>query len=224
MLIEDFNKIQHCFGFHAGIHGMNEYIHSVVLVLLIPKDGAYHFVLQKRCKKIKQPGELCFPGGKTTGSDESLLNTALRETKEEMGIADDRIQIIGRLDTVITPMGAAIDAFIGIAHVALEDFCPNPNEVEQIVTIPLSFFIENPPERHSVQIKIHPNNIDPKTGRETVLLPSEQLGLPEKYRKSWDGFHYGVLVYKHEKALVWGITARFISDVVARIVPCLNNK
>lgn len=41
------------------------------------------------------------------------------------------------------------------------------------------------PEKHSVQIKIHPSYTDKKTGEEIVLLPSEQLGLPDRYTKPW---------------------------------------
>jgi len=56
-----------------------------VLVLLVPINGEYHFVLQKRCTNIRQGGEICFPGGKVDENDETLEKVAIRETTKEMG-------------------------------------------------------------------------------------------------------------------------------------------
>ena len=58
-----------------------------VMVLLYPKDGHPHLILNKRTDKVEHhKGEISFPGGAQDPQDKSFLDTALRETEEEMGI------------------------------------------------------------------------------------------------------------------------------------------
>ncbi len=217
MNIKDFQKLQELIGFTSEINGRDEYFRSVVLVLLVPIDGEYHFVFQKRCQTIRQGGELCFPGGRIDASDGSLEETAIRETTEEMGIPKEKIQIIGRLDTIVAPMGAIIDAFVGIAEIDVKDIVINPKEVECIITLPISYFMEHEPEMYSAEVHVSPTHHDKETGQEVILLPSEELGLPDTYRKPWGGFRYRVLVYKLRDQILWGITARLVEDLIWRI-------
>ncbi len=203
---------------HPGIQGKEEYFNSVVLLLLIPVDDEYHFVFQKRCPDIRQGGEICLPGGKyDPEKDLSLEMTAIRETSEELGIPGNMMRIIGRLDTVIAPMGATVDVFVGTSDVLLEEFKINTEEVEKVFSIPVSWFEQNSPEEYQVMLKVFPSYIDETTQQEIILLPSEALGLPEQYRKPWGGFKHKVFVYKTSEGIIWGITARVILDFVRRI-------
>ncbi len=217
MNIEEFRKLQEQIGYRAEINGWEEYFRSVVLVLLIPIDGTYHFVFQKRSRTIRQGGELCFPGGRIDKSDQSLEQTALRETTEELGIPADQIEIIGRLNTIVAPMGTIVDAFVGIADIRKEDIRINPKEVERILTLPVSYFIEHQPERYGAEVHVSPTHTDQETGQEVILLPAEELGLPDTYKKPWGGFQYSVLVYQLEGEILWGITARLVDDFIHRI-------
>jgi len=131
MSIDDFEKIKEQLGFEEGIHGKEEYFNSVVLVLLIPVDGEYHFVFEKRAATIRQGGEICFPGGKIDEADTSLEQVALRETYEEMGIPAEKIEIIGRINTLVAPMGVTVDVFVGIADISLDELTVNVQEVER---------------------------------------------------------------------------------------------
>ncbi len=217
MNIEDFKRLQEQIGYHAKISQSEEYFRSVVLVLLIPIDGAYHFVFQKRCKNIRQGGELCFPGGRIDETDLSLEETAIRETTEELGIPGDKIEIIGRLNTIVAPMGAIIDAFVGIAEVSEDEIIPNPREVEKVITLPVSYFMEHDPDRYSAEVHVSPTHVDKETGEELILLPAQELGLPDTYQKPWGGFRYSILVYKLQDENLWGITARLVHDFITRI-------
>lgn len=217
MLKDDFDRLRNKFEFDECIHGKEEYFNSVVLVLLILIDNEYHFVFQKRSKNIRQGGEICFPGGKIDKRDKTLQDVAIRETKEELGIPENKIQIIGRLDTIVAPMGVTVDAFIGITEIRCNDLIINHDEVDKIITIPIDYFIKNEPEKYSVQIKMHPSYIDNKTNEEVILLPSEKLGLPDVYKGPWGNFKYGVYVYKTEDEVIWGITARLILDFICKI-------
>ncbi len=217
MNIEDFRRLREQIGYTAEISQREEYFRSVVLVLLIPVNGVYHFVFQKRCRNIRQGGELCFPGGRIDETDLSLQDTALRETTEELGIPKDKIEIIGRLNTIVAPMGAIIDAFVGIADVSEKDILPNPKEVEKIITLPVSYFMEHEPERYSAEVHVSPTHLDHETGEEAILLPAHELGLPDTYRKPWGGFRYSILVYKLPDEILWGFTARLVNDFITRI-------
>ena len=201
-----------------GINGREDYMNSAVLVLLMKMDGAYHFVFQKRNPNIRQGGEICFPGGKYDQAlDRNTLETALRETREEMGILTENINIIGALDMIIAPMGAIVEPFLGITdQVTLKDFHLNRDEVEKIFMLPFSFFKYNKPEIYKTKIKVHPSYRD-ENGDEVVLFPSKELGLGENYTKPWGRSENTIYVYKTKEGVIWGLTARIIYDVVKRL-------
>jgi len=199
-----------------GMRIRETYVRTAVLVMLFFSGGEYHFVFQKRAPGIRQNGEIGFPGGVCHPDDQSSLQTALRETVEEMGIAADRIQVLGALDTLIAPMGAVGDAYVGIADIgSLAELRPNADEVAEVFSVPVSFFERHEPERYETVLKVHPVWKDEETGEETVLFPARELGLPERYAKPWGGMKHSIYVYRVDGRMIWGITARFIRDVVA---------
>ena len=201
-----------------GINGKEEYFNSAVIVLLMLVNEEYHFVFQKRAANIRQAGEICFPGGKFDPAiDASFRDTAIRETVEELGVAADKISIIGNLDTVVATMGATVDAFLGILDLcSLDDLHLNYHEVERVFTIPVSFFEHNEPEVYKVNITVHPSYVN-QVGEEVTIFPAKELGLPELYTKPWGNVMSNVFVYRVEGVTIWGITARFIRDVVAKL-------
>lgn len=217
MNIDSFNQIKQSIGYNEGLHEYEEYFNSVILVLMIPIDGEYHLVFQKRNSKIRQGGEVCFPGGKVDENDKSLEQVAIRETNEEMGIPKDKIEIIGKLKTMITPNGVRVDSFVGIADVKVEEIRINPSEVESFFTLPISYFINTEPERYSAQVKISPSYIDKETGEEIVTFPADKLGIPERYAKPWGDYRYGIYVYQTDYGVIWGITSRIIYDFIHRL-------
>lgn len=198
-----------------GIQGRGEYPASVVMVLLTEIDGAYHFVLEERNAKIRQGGEVCFPGGMfDETSDKSPRETALRETSEELGLPGEKIEIIGRLDTLVAAMGAVIEIFVGVMHADIQSLNINRHEVEKIFTIPVSYFIATEPEIHKILIRLLSSETDPETGNEIIYLPVRELGLPERYLDLWGNFKQNVYVFKTAEGTVWGLTARIIMDFI----------
>lgn len=218
MKIEQLTNLKNVLPVIPGIQGKQEYFNSVVLVLLMPIAGEYHFVFQKRCSKIRQGGEICFPGGKhEKENDGTLERTAIRETVEEMGIPIEKINIIGQLDTIVAPMGATVDVFIGVTTLSVEKMKFNQEEVETVFSIPISYFEKYEIEQYQVMIKVHPSYIDGKNNQEIVLFPAKELNLPEKYHTPWGEFKYGVFVFKTDFGIIWGITSRIIYEIINKL-------
>jgi 8-oxo-dGTP pyrophosphatase MutT (NUDIX family) len=100
-------------------------------------------------------GEIAFPGGKISNEDNDLLDTAIRETREETGIIVEREKIIGQLERVTTlNSGFTILPFICILD-KIENLTPN-SEVEEFLEIPLVPFLQtlandSDPEHNSIQ-------------------------------------------------------------------------
>jgi len=198
-----------------GIHGRGEYPTSVVMVLLTEIDGEYYFVLEERNADIRQGGEVCFPGGMfDEATDLSPRETAVRETSEELGLQPEKIEIIGRLDTLVVAMGAVIEVFVGVMHADIASLEINRDEVEKIFIMPVSYFMEKKPEMHKVLIRLFSSDIDIKTNEEIVYLPVRELGLPERYLDPWGNFKQNVYVFKTADGIIWGLTAKIIMDFV----------
>jgi 8-oxo-dGTP pyrophosphatase MutT (NUDIX family) len=114
-----------------------------VLVPLFEADGAPHLLLTKRTDAVEHhKGQISFPGGGEEPGDADLLATALRESYEELGLPPHSVEVWGRLDEVETVVsGFAITPFVGRIPrpVGLR---PNPNEIDEIVTVPLATFLD----------------------------------------------------------------------------------
>ena len=97
--------------------------------------------MQKRSANVRQGGEIGFPGGMFDPiTDKNPKDTAVRETIEEMGIARDKIEIIGRTDTVISITGSIVEGFVGFTEI--EDlYAKNKSEGSRKGTCSPSFLL-----------------------------------------------------------------------------------
>ncbi len=207
------NEIKQKLPLTPDISGREEYFNSVVLLLLVPVNGELHIVFEKRANNIPQAGEICLPGGKQE-KNEDKKSTALRETEEELGIPKNKIKILGEQNTLIAPLGVIIDVVVGYTDFPLEKIIINQAEVEKCFTVPLSFFQLTEPEEYKVMIKVHPTYVDEITNEEVVLLPWQELGVPEKYSHPWGKLSNKIFVYKTQGEVIWGITARIVRDFI----------
>ncbi|MFX0187125.1 MAG: NUDIX hydrolase [Candidatus Hodarchaeota archaeon] len=121
----------------------DSFIKSAIVFLIISyKDKPYDLVLIQRTHRDrdKHAGEMSFPGGLFDSQlDKSYKDTALRETEEELGIAREKIKLIGCLDDHITPKKFIITPFVGYID-EHQEMIKNEDEVQQIIKIPISFF------------------------------------------------------------------------------------
>ncbi|WP_424928777.1 CoA pyrophosphatase [Amaricoccus tamworthensis] len=112
-----------------------------VLVPLTQRGSELNMVLTRRTMGLRHhPGQVSFPGGKQEHDDQSPMDTALRETEEEIGLAREKVEILGRFDGHETVTGFMVTPFVGIVH---GDFKPVPDrsEVESVFEVPLSFVL-----------------------------------------------------------------------------------
>lgn len=113
---------------------------SAVLVPVFEKDGEDYLLFTKRNQKVRHhKGEICFPGGTYDKRDHFLLNTALRETEEEIGLKAEDVLILGELDDLITPTYFRINPFVARIPYPYP-FQMNEKEIESLIEIPLAHF------------------------------------------------------------------------------------
>jgi 8-oxo-dGTP pyrophosphatase MutT (NUDIX family) len=108
--------------------------------VLVPMHGwPKHpgLVLTERRSDLKRhAGEISFPGGRRDG-DEELIETALREAEEEIGLAADNVEIVGALPPIGTFVtNYRITPFVGLIEEGMR-FEPNPTEVESVLVASL---------------------------------------------------------------------------------------
>jgi len=204
----------------SEILGKDKYFNSAVLVPFVEIENKYHLLFEKRSNNIRQGGEVSFPGGEfDPKKDQSLRQTALRETSEELGIPPESIKIIGKIGTLVAPMGVTVDPFVGVLSVQnLNELSIDKNEVEKIFSVPIKQFISQKPDEYTVKLEVHPSYID-KNGNEVELLPVQKLGLPSKYSKPWKNGIHRILVYNSFEEVIWGITAEIVHELCRIIHP-----
>ncbi len=115
---------------------------AAVLCGLVERDGGLHVVLTRRAAHLNQhAGQIAFPGGKVDEIDPSPLATALREASEEIGLGEDRVEIIGTLDPYQTSTGFRVTPFVGVIDPRWRAL-PDPDEVEEVFETPLDFLMD----------------------------------------------------------------------------------
>jgi len=115
---------------------------SAVLVPLVAAPDGMQLLLTRRTDTVEtHKGHIAFPGGMADEEDADRIETALRETREELGIDSHAIEVVGLLDDFATPTGFIITPVVGVFHV-LPQLFPNVAEVAEVFLVPLSFFLD----------------------------------------------------------------------------------
>ncbi len=203
---------------NCSIIGKDLYINSAVLIPIIVIDKTEFVLFQKRSTTVRQPGEVSFPGGHFDSRfDNDFLSTATRETCEELGIEKDKISVLGKIGTLVAPMGVIVEAYLGILNInSLDVLKIDHKEVDRIFVIPLEYFISNKPDEYFTRLELHPF-MTKEDGEKVELLPVKELGLPEKYSIPWTNGKHRVLVYRTSEEVIWGITAELIFELSTKL-------
>ncbi len=115
---------------------------AAVLLLVVnhPADPTVVFT-QRTAHLADHAGQISFPGGRVEESDATPEHTALREAEEEIGIARDKVELLGRLPEYHTGTGYRVTPIVGWAEPPLT-YRPDPHEVADVFEVPLAFLLD----------------------------------------------------------------------------------
>ncbi|NTS77631.1 CoA pyrophosphatase [Catenovulum sp. SM1970] len=136
------------------------------------------------------PGQISFPGGKFDENlDNQLLDTALRESDEEIGIKANQQQLITQLHTFNTLTGFSIEPYLTYVQPNVDSLVLNEQEVEKPIFLPLKHLI------------------------------FEQELLVKNIKRTFKGRHFSFDVYfmPFQGQLIWGATAGILIDLCTRL-------
>ena len=158
---------------------------AAVLIPILKEQGEWKLLFIKRTRHPddRHSGQVAFPGGRADAADRSLLDTALREAREEIGTDPDEIEILGQSCSITTVTNYKISPFVGILP------WPYPlslsqDEVEKTFTIPLDWLN------------------DPRNRRQKSW---QSRSLP--------GIDLPVIFFnEYEGEVLWGATAQIVVD------------
>lgn len=160
---------------------------AAVLVPLVRRPAGLTVLLTRRTDHLNDhAGQVSFPGGRTDPEDADAVATALREAHEEVGIAPDEVEVIGRLPTYTTVTAYKVTPVVGLLDppraLALDPF-----EVAEVFEVPLAFLMD--PAHH----RRHAFELD-GLARQFISMPWGQDARGEPY-------------------FVWGATAAMLRNL-----------
>ncbi|MBU5468478.1 CoA pyrophosphatase [Virgibacillus sp. MSJ-26] len=176
-----------------------------VLLPLIEMQEETHILFEVRSMNLRtQPGDICFPGGKVDEGDRNTAYTAIRETSEELRIPKVDVYDVFPLDYMVSDFGRIIYPYIGRLK-DIEKVTPNKDEVAEIFTVPLSFFLNTKPKKYKVNYEVLPED----------NFPYDLIMGGENY--DWRTHQLDELFYEYNGKVIWGLTAKILTHFVSLI-------
>ena len=172
-------------------------IHTPSAAILIPivrdKDEPA-LLMEVRSLNVLQPGEVCFPGGHIEAG-ENCIDTALRETYEELGILPSSVNVLQRMEPEwhkakmsVYPVLAEIDPF------EPERLLLRQEEVSEVFTMPIAWLLSHEPAVYDIS--------DPESEKLPVIL--------RKYLRNYKRGNDTTFYWAYEQYGIWGLTARLL--------------
>jgi 8-oxo-dGTP pyrophosphatase MutT (NUDIX family) len=175
----------------AGERRFNERepTHAAVLVPLVERDELTVLLTQRTDHLSDHPGQISFPGGRAEPEDPDATATALREAREEIGLASAHVDVLGALPIYTTGTGFIVTPVVALVRPGFE-LQADPFEVAEVFEVPLAFLM-NPAHhrRHAVEIG--------GVRREFLSMP-------------WQGFDSEG---RPRRYFVWGATAGMLRNL-----------
>lgn len=178
------------------IDNAGEYLPSAVIVPLVEEQGELSVLFEVRAQTLnRQPGEICFPGGRIE-LGESPQAAAVRETTEELAVRQEDVQVLGSLPVIVSPIGVVLFPYVGIVSGKVQ---PNKQEVAKCFTVPLNYLLTTEPIVGHMELATRP------------LLDIPPDILPENYSSNWKSrASYPIWFYRYEEYVIWGLTGRVL--------------
>lgn len=119
---------------------------EAAVLMPITRGESPELVLTLRASGLStHGGEVAFPGGRRDPEDANLMQTALREAEEEVGLAPGIVEVVGPLSSLISVHGIHVTPYVGIVPDYVE-YRPNDAEIASVFSVPLEFFCQDPRE------------------------------------------------------------------------------
>lgn len=132
-------------------------------------------------------GQVAFPGGKREEQDADLLETALRESREEIALPPERVELLGRLSDVISLHGIRVTPYVGLIPPDLP-LVPDLTELDAIFEVPLLHFLQ-----------------DRRTHTDVIRVEGRDYYVPS----------YRFPDSKGEEHVIWGLSAMMLVELLA---------
>lgn len=182
------------------IDNAGEFLQSAVILPLVEENGELSVLFEVRAETLnRQPGEICFPGGRIEPA-ETPLDAAIRETSEELTLSRQCVRVLGPLPIVTSPIGVMLFPYVGLLSNGC-DILPSKQEVAECFTVPLASLLQIEPIIGKMELATRP----------VGDIPAGVL--PEDYSLDWKRRHvYPVWFYRYENRMIWGLTGRVLAN------------
>ncbi|PHQ68756.1 MAG: CoA pyrophosphatase [Sneathiella sp.] len=115
---------------------------AAVLVPIVMRDEGMTVLLTRRASHLaKHPGQISFPGGRAEEADQNAVETALRESEEEISLQPHLVEVIGALNTYITVTRYSVTPVVGLVKPSFS-LKAEVGEVSEIFEVPLDFLMD----------------------------------------------------------------------------------
>lgn len=171
---------------------------SAVLVPLADTADGPSLLYEIRSAAVRQPGEVCFPGGRREHG-ETPRETALRETWEEIGIPPEEIRVLAPLDLMQDISDRVVYPFLAeISAAGAARLKASAAEVKNVFFVPVDYLLNCKEEvyRYVVSAKVDDD------------FPYERIGFPKTY--PWRKGYMNVPIYEYQGHFIWGMTGRMV--------------
>jgi len=188
---------------NPSILGQEKFRKYAILLPLIEIGEETYILFEVRSMNLRsQPGDICFPGGKVDKDDKNQRQTAIRETSEELRISEADIYDVIPLDYMVSDFGRIIYPFIGRIK-NIKQITPNKDEVEEVFTVPLSYFLKTNPKKYKVNFEVIPEE----------SFPYDLIIGGENY--NWRTRQIDEIFYKYNERVIWGLTAKILTHFIS---------
>jgi len=128
-------------------------VRAGVLIPMVTRDNGINLLFTRRTDTVlTHKGQISFPGGQREDSDGKTLETALRESYEEIGLEPSRVTVLGELDDVFTAVSSfVITPVVGLVEGGIDDLVLAPDEVKSLLLAPVSQLLD--PAVHTMETR-----------------------------------------------------------------------
>lgn len=125
---------------------------GVLIPLLWRGDGIEMLLTRRTDTVLTHKGQISFPGGQREDADTETVETALRESYEEIGLEPSRVTVLGELDDVFTAVSSfVITPVVGLVEGDIDDLRPAPDEVRSLLIVPVDQLLD--PQVHTTETR-----------------------------------------------------------------------